>query len=465
MWTQALLVTDSNDTIVAISTPPGEGGVGIVRLSGDGAIRIVSQLFRSSRGATLKNAAHRVRHGHIVSAEGEVLDEVLCLVMPGPHSYTREDVVEIHGHGGAGPLNAILEACLRAGARLAGPGEFTLRAFLSGRIDLVQAEAVIDQIQARTRANLQAANAAASGTLSRELHAMGETLRLLLARVEAAVDFPEDDLPDLIDAQLMQDARATQATMTGMLAKSDAGRLLREGATLAIAGRPNVGKSSLFNALVRDARAIVSSQAGTTRDRIEEYITLSGVPVKLVDTAGVRHTEDEVEQIGVRIARETLQAAQLALLVIDASESPTTEDEALFNELQALEVPVVIAANKADLDAAPEQPAWGTQGDGLVSVSALTGVGLDALEEKLGGLLLGGVNVAADEALINRLHQKDSLRRASSCLDRFLEDMTVSPEFLAVELQEALQALGEITGETTPDDILEKIFGAFCIGK
>jgi len=226
-----------------------------------------------------------------------------------------------------------------------------------------------------------------------------------------------------------------------------------------------VGKSSLFNALVRDARAIVSSQAGTTRDRIEEYVTLSGVPVKLVDTAGVRHTEDEVEQIGVRIARETLQNAQLALLVIDASESPAPEDEALFNELLALEVPVVIAANKADLDAAPEQPAWCTQGDGLVSVSALTGVGLDALEEKLGGLLLGGVNVAADEALINRLHQKDSLRRASACLDRFLADMTVSPEFLAVELQEALQALGEITGETTPDDILEKIFGAFCIGK
>lgn len=458
-------MTDSNDTIVAISTPPGEGGVGIVRLSGDGAIAIVGQLFRSSRGATLEKAAHRVRHGHIVSPTGEVLDEVLCLVMPGPHSYTREDVVEIHGHGGAGPLNAILEACLAAGARLAGPGEFTLRAFLSGRIDLVQAEAVIDQIQARTRVNLQAANAAASGTLSRELHAMGETLRILLARVEAAVDFPEDDLPDLIDAQLMEDARATQVKMGAMLTKSDAGRLLREGATLAIAGRPNVGKSSLFNALVRDARAIVSSQAGTTRDRIEEYITLSGVPVKLVDTAGVRQTDDEVEQIGVRIARETLQNAQLALLVIDASHSTTPEDEALFKELQALELPVVVAANKADLGVAPDLPSWVSRGHGSVSVSALTGTGLDELEEVLGSLLLGGVNVAADEALINRLHQKDSLRRALACLDRFLADMTVSPEFLAVELQEALQALGEITGETTPDDILEKIFGAFCIGK
>ena len=294
---------------------------------------------------------------------------------------------------------------------------------------------------------------------------MGETLRLLLARVEASVDFPEDDLPDLIDAQLMKDAHDTQTTMAAMLAKSDAGRLLREGATLAIAGRPNVGKSSLFNALVRDARAIVSSQAGTTRDRIEEYITLSGVPVKLVDTAGMRQTDDEVEQIGVRIARETLQAAQLALLVIDSSVLPAPEDEVLFRELKALQIPVVIAANKADLKAASTPPAWVDEGDGLVSVSALTGMGLERVEATLGGLLLGGVNVAADEALINRLHQKDSLRRASACVDRFLEDMTVSPEFLAVELQEALQALGEITGETTPDDILEKIFGAFCIGK
>jgi tRNA modification GTPase len=458
-------VTNPDDTIVAISTPPGEGGVGIVRLSGTAAIEIADRLFRSSRGRSLNERERQVFHGHIVTEAGDVVDEVICVVMRGPHSYTREDVVEINGHGGGGPLNAIVEASLCEGARLAEPGEFTQRAFLNGRIDLVQAEAVIDQIRARTRANLQAANAAASGTLSRRLHAFAHTIRTLLARVEAAVDFPEDDLPDLIDAKLLEDAGRTRSDMASMLAKSDAGRILRDGATLAIAGRPNVGKSSLFNSLLRDARAIVSAQAGTTRDRIEEYITLGGVPVKLVDTAGVRQTDDEIEQIGVRMARETLQSAQLALLVVDGASAPHNDDEILFRELEALEIPVVVALNKSDLVPTPVTPIWAMTAAHVLQVSALTGDGLEALEAKLGKILLGGVDIAADEALINRLHQKDSLRRATECLARFLDDMTVSPEFLAVELQEALQALGEITGETTPDDILEMVFGAFCIGK
>lgn len=439
--------------------------MGIVRLSGPDALAIASRIFRSSRGRSLLSAPRQVLHGHILATDESVVDEVLCTAMPGPHSYTREDVVEIHGHGGAGPLNAILDATLSQGARLAGPGEFTLRAFLHGRIDLVQAEAVIDQIQARTRANLQAANAAASGTLSRQLVEMRELVQLLLARVEAAVDFPEDDLPDLIDAQLLDDARAAHERMGAMLEKSDAGRLLREGATLVIAGRPNVGKSSLFNLLVRDARAIVSAHAGTTRDRIEEYITLAGVPVKLVDTAGMRQTDDEVEQMGVRIAQDTLQTAQLALLVLDGSVPFCAEDERIFRELQPLGIPVVIALNKADLVGTPPPPAWAQEAAYTQPLSALTGAGLDTLEAYLGELLLGGIHVGAGEALINRLHQKDSLRRAADCLARFLADLTLSPEFLAVELQDALQALGEITGETTPDEILEKIFGSFCIGK
>ncbi len=458
-------MTNPDDTIVAISTPPGEGGVGIVRLSGPEAIAIAEGIFRSSRGKLLATRGQQVFHGHIVTSAGALVDEVLCVVMRGPHSYTRDDVVEINGHGGAGPLNAILEETLGAGARLATPGEFTLRAFLNGRIDLIQAEAVIDQIQARTRANLQAANAAASGTLSRQLQTMGETVLALLARVEAAIDFPEDDLPDLIETPLLAEARAARDTMFAMLKKSDAGCLLREGATLVIAGCPNVGKSSLFNLLLRDARAIVSAQPGTTRDRIEEYITLAGVPVKLVDTAGMRQTDDEVEQIGVRMARETLQTAQLALLVIDGAAPPNPEDEAIFREFQSLEIPIVVIRNKSDLVAASAPPAWALDATDTLALSALTGAGLEELENRLGSLLLGGVNVAADEALINRLYQKDSLRRASVCLERFLVDMTLSPEFLAVELQEALQALGEITGETTPDDVLEKIFGAFCIGK
>jgi tRNA modification GTPase len=458
-------VTDTSDTIVAISTPPGEGGVGIVRLSGPEAIVIASAIFRSSKGRNLEDADRSVFHGHILGPEGAPVDEVLCHVMRAPHTYTREDVVEINGHGGPAPLNAIMEAALSKGARLAQPGEFTLRAFLNGRIDLVQAEAVIDQIQARTRANLQAANAASSGVLSRTLHHMRGVLLELLARVEAVVDFPEDDIPDLIDEALMAQAAEAHATMVDLLRKSEAGRVYRDGAILAIAGIPNVGKSSLFNALLRDARAIVSAQAGTTRDRLEEYITLSGVPVKLIDTAGVRHTDDEIEKQGVQIARDVQKSAQVAMLVLDGARVSSEDDLALFRELQALEIPVVIALNKCDLVEVPLLPEWASEARACQMISALTGDGLTELEAALGSILLGGANVAADEALVNRLHQQDSLRRAAECVARFLGGAGMSPEFLALDLQEALQALGAITGETTPDDVLGAIFGSFCIGK
>ncbi|MBX3176438.1 MAG: tRNA uridine-5-carboxymethylaminomethyl(34) synthesis GTPase MnmE [Candidatus Hydrogenedentes bacterium] len=458
-------MTNPEDTIVAISTPPGEGGVGIVRLSGKDAIPIAAAAFRSSRGRRIEDGNRQVYHGHIVDAAGAPLDEVLCHVMRAPNSYTREDVVEINGHGGPAPLNAILEILLARGARLAAPGEFTLRAFLNGRIDLVQAEAVIDQIRARTRANLQAANAAASGALSRNLYAMSDRLRILLARVEAAVDFPEDDLGDLLDQALLDDAATILRDMEALLATSHAGRLYREGAAAAIAGVPNAGKSSLFNLLLRDARAIVSERAGTTRDRIEEFINLAGLPLKLVDTAGVRQTEDEIERIGVQIARDVLKSAQIALLVVDGAAGAGPDDYALMRELKPLEIPIVLVVNKCDLVDAPRFPDWRDEADHCVALSALTGEGLEQLENTLAEILLRGVSAGADEALINRLHQQDSLRRATECLARFLADTTVSPEFLALELQEALHALGEITGETTPDDILANIFGAFCIGK
>ncbi len=458
-------MTDTSDTIVAISTPPGEGGVGIVRLSGSDAIAVAATIFRSSKGRSLNERDRAVFHGHIVGADGAPLDEVLCHVMRAPHTYTREDVVEINGHGGPAPLNAIMEAALAQGARLARPGEFTLRAFMNGRIDLVQAEAVIDQIQARTRANLQAANAASSGVLSRTLHHMRGVLLELLARVEAVVDFPEDDIPDLIDEALMAQAAEAHWQMLELLRKSEAGRVFRDGAILAIAGIPNVGKSSLFNALLRDARAIVSAQAGTTRDRLEEYITLSGVPVKLIDTAGVRQTDDEIERQGVQIARDVQRSAQVALLVLDGSRECNEEDHGLFRELVALEIPVVLALNKCDLVGEPLLPGWAKEATACQGVSALTGTGLNELEETLGRILLGGANVAPDEALVNRLHQQDSLRRAAECIERFLGGRGMSPEFLALDLQEALQALGEITGETTPDDVLAAIFGSFCIGK
>lgn len=444
--------------------------MGIVRLSGPEAIAISATVFRSTTGRDLRTSRARVFHGHVVDAQGAPLDEVLVHVMRAPRSYTREDVVEINGHGGAGPLRAILEEVLRHGARLARPGEFTMRAFLHGRIDLVQAEAVIDQIRARTRAGLQAANAAAGGKLSRDLGKLKETLVFALSRLEAAIDFPEDDLPELIDAALLDSLRATQERMHELLATAEAGRLYREGAVCAIAGRPNVGKSSLFNALLRESRAIVSALPGTTRDRIEEYINIAGIPVKLVDTAGLRISGDEIERIGVQIARDALQSANLVLFVLDSTCPDTPEDRALAEEMSTLDSPVVTVLNKTDL--APDAPspaylsALSAQHELLPHrVSALTGRGLKELEETLSQLLLGGINLSAGDALLTRVHQQDSLRRATECVGRLLADTSLSPEFLAFELQEALHALGEITGETTPDDLLEIIFASFCIGK
>jgi tRNA modification GTPase len=454
-----------DDTIVAISTPPGEGGVGIVRLSGSAAIKIAAKLFESSRGKNPCSDMQRVYHGHVTGPAGERLDEVLLHVMRAPNSFTREDVVEINGHGGAGPLNAILSECLRHGARLAGPGEFTQRAFLNGRIDLVQAEAIIDTIRARTRTALQSANSASSGGLSRAIHGLTDELRFALARVEAAVDFPEDDLGELIDPALVERMHFTHAQMLTLLDTADAGRLLREGATVAIAGRPNVGKSSLFNALLRDARAIVTAQPGTTRDRLEEYITIAGIPVKLVDTAGLRTAEDEVEQIGVDLARKAVQAAQIALCVVDASAPVSPEDGEVAAELALLDLPVVLVLNKIDLAQDALLPDLPMAPAAVCRVSALTNAGIGDLESALGKLLLHDAHLSADQALLTRAHQKDSLRRAANHVGRCLENLGMSPEFLALDLQEALQALGEITGETTPDDILESIFNSFCIGK
>lgn len=459
------MFADSGDTIAAISTPPGEGGIGIVRLSGPHAHEIACAIFRSSAGKDPRAAKQRIFHGHVHGAEGAPLDEVLLHFAHAPRTYTREDIAEINAHGGMAVVNAILEEILRRGARLARPGEFTQRAFLNGRIDLVQAEAVIDQIRGRTQTALQAANAAASGALSRRLFEIKDELVYALSRLEAAVDFPEDDLPELVDPAWCARVEGALAQMRALLSTADAGRIVREGAVVAIAGRPNAGKSSLFNALLRDTRAIVSAQPGTTRDRIEEFAQIAGVAVKLVDTAGLRETHDEVERIGVDLARGAFRAANAALYVLDAAAAIAEEDAAHVDDLLSLDIPVVLVLNKADLIPAPAPPAWAARCRAVIAVSALTGLGMDALERTLGDLLLGGVAIDTAQPMLNRLHQKDSLRRAIGCVERLLADTALSPEFLALELQEALGALGEITGETTPDDILGQIFDSFCIGK
>jgi len=461
----SIMIQSPEDTIAAVSTPPGEGGIGIVRLSGPDAVAVAARIFVSSTRRDVARDSRRVFHGHIRDAQGGMIDEVLLHVMRAPHSYTREDVVEINCHGGAGPVAAVLNEVLRHGARLAQPGEFTLRAFLNGRIDLVQAEAVADHIRARTNAGLRAAAAAASGAVSKELHVMAAELADALARVEASVDFPDDDLPELLDESLRQRLENTRARMQALLGTAEAGRLYREGASIAIAGRPNVGKSSLFNALLRDARAIVSAQPGTTRDRIEETITLSGVPVRLVDTAGLRQANDEVERIGVSIAREAMQAADIILFVVDATSPATNADVALAEELRGLDRPVWIALNKTDIARGAALPPAFQGFHGPTPVSALTGEGLESLEKGLAGLLLGDAHVAPEQGLISRAHQRDSLHRAVEAVERTLARFGDSPELLGIDLRDAIQAIGEITGETTPDDLLARIFSTFCIGK
>ncbi len=454
----------SEDTIAAIATPPGEGGIGIVRVSGPEAVPIAGRLFFSASGRRLDDGARQVYYGEIRDGAATV-DEVLVHVMRAPHSYTREDVVEINAHGGAAPLHAVLDLLLRAGARLAGPGEFTRRAFINGRIDLVQAEAVIDRIRAQGRAALAAASAASRGVLSKELHSIREALVLAKAHVEAAIDFPDQDVPETITPELRRSVADARARIESLLATADAGRLLREGASVVIAGRPNVGKSSLFNALLRESRAIVTPRPGTTRDILQETILIGGIAVRLSDMAGLRDTDDEVERIGVQRAREALNEAALILFVIDAETGTVEDDQLLANELLKTGIPLALIINKVDAASRrivdfPEMSFAATN-----RVSALTGQGLPELESTIGCLLTHGANIAPDQALITRVHQKESLRRALESVRRVESGFDQSPEFLALELDEALAALGEITGETTPDEVLEHIFGAFCIGK
>lgn len=453
------------DTIAAIATPPGEGGIGIVRMSGPDSISIAHSIFTSSRGRDIRTARGRVFHGEIRD-ERSAIDEVLLHIMRAPHSYTAEDVVEINCHGGAAPIRGVLEMVLSRGARLATPGEFTKRAFLNGRIDLVQAEAVIDRIRAQTDAALRAASSAAEGVLSKSLHEFSDVLVEALARVDSAIDFPDDDLPELVDAALRERLEHLLTRMRDLIGTAERGRLYREGASVAIVGRPNVGKSSLFNALLRDARAIVTSVPGTTRDLLEEIITIDGVPIRLSDTAGLRTTEDEVEQIGIGRARTALANADIVLLVIDASQELTTEDRELIREVNELNRPTIVASNKIDL--APQRSFnrektihdWET-----CPVSAKTEKGLKELESAIGRNLLGGAQITGDQGLITRMHQRDSLRRAADALERTLNNFTASPEFLSIDLRDAIDAIGEITGETTPEDVLDRIFSSFCIGK
>lgn len=475
------------DTICAIATPLGEGGIGILRISGSQAIKTVTPLVRLRSGKPLAAVrSHQLYLADIVEPSGEcssrsafpgdlinrgpVIEEALVVVMRSPRSFTGEHVVEIHCHGGPVVLQTVCEACLSRGARLAEPGEFTKRAFLNGRLDLTQAEAVLDTIRAKTSMSLKLAQQQLRGGVSTEIGRIREGLLRALAHVEAAIDFTEEDITFVGQGELLASIQEIQARLTQLIRTSQEGRILREGATVTIAGKPNVGKSSLMNALLRMDRAIVTPIPGTTRDVLEDFINLRGVPVRLRDTAGIRETVDPVELEGIRRSHEARREADLVLVLLNGAEPLTVEDEVVLKSLG--DTKCVIVMNKTDLPLKWEMAAVSEMlpresSVEMRRVSAKTGAGIAELRDAIRSLLINGHPEAHEGAVISHVRHLTALRRAQEGLEYAAVSVAdrLPGEIVATDLRLAAEALGEISGEISTDDVLDRIFSEFCIGK
>lgn len=450
----------TSDTIVAIATPHGRGGIGVVRLSGRDANRIAGLLLRRRTPLPPRRATFGVIRS-AAGGNGRILDEVVATYFQAPRSYTGEDVIEIAAHGSPPVLQEIVEAAMRHGARLAEPGEFTLRAYLNGRIDLVQAEAVADLIEAVTPLQARAAVDQLQGTLTSTIGAIDRQLFDLMARLEASLDFPEEGFHFVTPEEARGELEAVVGQLDRLVGEGRRGRMIREGATIAIAGRPNVGKSSLFNALVGAERAIVTSQPGTTRDALTERIDLDGVAATVVDTAGLRETGDVVEREGVRRAREAQGAASLVLLVLDGSRPLTADDRVLLADAGSTARLVVI--NKSDLPAAWSEETLAADG---VRVSARTGEGIATLRRRMVERLTGADGWEDPPAITNIRHLALA-EEAGAAVRRALDavDAGATEEVVLAELGAAREALEAITGRRAPDELLHHIFARFCIGK
>jgi tRNA modification GTPase len=459
---------NQEDTISAVATAVGEGGIGIVRVSGPQALVIADKLFCSAVGKiSSQTSSQHALYGRVVDGlTGEVIDEAIVLIMRGPHSYTCEDVVEFQCHGGPVPLRKLLQATLAAGARLAEPGEFTKRAFLNGRIDLTQAEAVIDVIRAKTEASLKVAVNHLSGTLSQQIKTIRNELLHMIAHLEAAIDFPEEDIEAVSAGQVQAWIEPVISQVSKLLVTSHSGRILRDGLKTVIIGKPNVGKSSLLNALLKEQRAIVTAIPGTTRDSIAEYVNVRGIPLKIIDTAGIRETQDLVEKIGVAKSRELIKEADLILVILDRSEALSSEDR------QVIEITAnykgFILLNKADLPAvlgyedvkklAVDWP--------IIQLSLETGEGLEQLEQQIVDEVYAG-QISSEADYVNNVRHVNCLKQA----EQQLKDALVAIEqglpidCIVVDLRGAWEVLGDIIGDTVGDDLIDQIFSQFCIGK
>ncbi|WP_031514334.1 tRNA uridine-5-carboxymethylaminomethyl(34) synthesis GTPase MnmE [Desulfofalx alkaliphila] len=454
------------DTIAAIATPLGEAGIGIIRISGPHALDIAGRIFKPKYNTNwASEPGFRMVYGQIINPKNkEVIDEVLVSKMIKPKSFTGEDVVEINCHGGILPLRKTLELVVSNGARLAEPGEFSKRAFLNGRLDLAQAESIIDVIRSQTEAGLKLSMGQLQGKLSKKINELQDHLLGMLAQIEANIDFPEDDIEEASIMEIHNKSREIIKEISRLIEGAESGRIYREGVQTLIVGRPNVGKSSLLNALLKEDRAIVTDIPGTTRDIIEEIVNIGGIPLKIIDTAGLRETEDIVEKIGVDRTKELINKVDLVLFVLDAADGYTQEDEKIFKEIQKKKIIVIV--NKIDIKDNKIKEIE-SKFNKVIELSALLGEGLDILENKITDLVLGGKVNIKDEVLVTNMRHKQALEKAKHYTQEVIDAINkgVPPDLISIDVKNAWEALGEITGTSVGEDLIDRIFKDFCIGK
>ena len=457
------------DTIAAISTPPGEGGIGIVRLSGDEALEIAEKVYKQGNKRLSDQPSHTIHYGNLYNPKtDEKIDEVMVTVMKGPKTYTREDIVEINTHGGVLVTNKVLQTILAAGARLAEPGEFTKRAFLNGRIDLSQAEAVMDVIRAKTDSAMHNAISQLDGNLSNLISDIRQEILNTLAQVEVNIDYPEyDDVEEMTSMLMQEKAAEVKTQVEGILETAQQGKILRDGLATAIIGRPNVGKSSLLNAFARTEKAIVTDIAGTTRDVIEEFVNVKGVPLKLIDTAGIRDTEDVVEKIGVTRSKKAIEEAELVLLVFDQSEKLTDADFEMMRLTENKER--IIILNKMDLEQKLNVDNLLDKVDpkSVISVSVYENNGIEEVEKAIMDLFFAGKTGEKDATYISNIRHISLLEQAVEALDEVINGIEIGMpvDLVQIDLTRAWDCLGEVTGESVQDELITQLFSQFCLGK
>ncbi len=454
------------DTIGAISTSIGEGGIAIIRISGDRTKDIVDKIFQAKNGKSIKDMkSYTMKYGYIIDENNNHIDEVIISFMKGPRSFTAEDTIEINCHGGVVATNKVLEQAIKQGVRIAEPGEFTKRAFLNGRIDLSQAEAVIDIINAKTDLSMKSALMQSEGAISKEIKGLREKLLSTIAHIEATVDYPEDDLEEVTAEMAIKDLEITKKEIKGFIETAEEGKILREGLSTVIVGKPNVGKSSLLNALTKENRAIVTDIPGTTRDIIEEYINISGIPIKIIDTAGIRQTEDVVEKIGVERSRAKINDADLIIFILDSSNELSEEDKEIINHISNKKYMILL--NKSDLNSKiTKENLDNINCKEIYSISAKTGQGIDKVRVAIKDMFFKG-EISTNNVIITNSRHKEALLRAYECIESAIDTLnhTFAIDLASIDIRNAWTFLGEITGDSLEENIIDKIFKSFCLGK